>query len=76
MQKEFFTRIREGREEEKSGIFKKSVPFSAWYERLAKWIKRHSVRNERGEFVMPGAAAFAEQGGAMCQAVFASGKAL
>ena len=46
MQKEFFTRIREGREEEKSGIFKKSVPFSAWYERLATWIKLHSVRNE------------------------------
>ena len=64
------------RREDPTRTFKKSDAFSAWYERLAKWIKRHSVRNERGEFVMPGAAAFAEQGGAMCQAVFASGKAL
>ena len=54
----------------------KSEAFVKWYDRLANWIKRYSTRNDRGEFVMPGAARFAEQGGMMCQAVLASGKAL
>ena len=64
------------RREDPATIINKSEAFSAWYERLANWIKRHSTRNDRGEFVLPGAARFAEQGGVMCQAVLARGKAL
>jgi hypothetical protein len=57
-------------------VVNKSDAFSAWYERLANWIKRHSTRNDRGEFVMPGAARFVEQGGMLCQAVMSNGSAL
>lgn len=64
------------RREDPATTINKSDAFSAWYERLANWIKRHSTRNDRSEFVMPGAARFAEQGGVMCQAVLANGKAL
>lgn len=64
------------RRDDPATIINKSEAFSAWYERLANWIKRQSTRNSTGEFVLPGAARFAEQGGMMCQAVLASGKAL
>jgi hypothetical protein len=52
--------------EDPATIIKKSDAFSAWYNRLASWIKRHSTRNDRGQYLMPGAARFAEHGGTMC----------
>ena len=54
------------RRDDPATIVNKSDAFVAWYQRLANWIKRHSVRNDNGEFILPGAARFAEQGGSMC----------
>ena len=48
----------------------KSESFVKWFDRLANWIKRHSVRDERGEYLLPGAAEYAKQGGRLVQAVF------
>lgn len=39
----------------------KSVEFEKWYERLARWVKKHSVRNSSGEYVFPDAATFLEK---------------
>lgn len=44
-------------------IIKKSEPFSKWFDRLANWIKRRSTRDSVGFYVLPGAAAFVQQGG-------------
>ena len=52
-------------------IIKKGQAFSKWFDRLANWIRRRSVRDEYGDYVMPGAAEFARQGGELVQAVFA-----
>jgi hypothetical protein len=64
------------RHDDPATIIKKSVAIGKWYEKLASWIKKRSKRNAAGAYVMPGAAAFAAQGGQLCQAVLASGKAL
>jgi hypothetical protein len=57
-------------------LVKKSKDFSRWFNRIATWIKRHSVRNAVGDYVLPGALEFSKRGGQMCQAVFAGGKAI
>ncbi len=49
----------------------KSESFGKWFDRLANWIKRRSVRDNRGDYVLPGAAEYARQGGRLVQAVFA-----
>ena len=56
--------------------FAKSEAFRKWFERLARWLRRNSIRNEFGECVMPGAAKFVRQGGKLVQAVFKNGRAL
>jgi hypothetical protein len=50
---------------------RKSESFRRWFDRLANWVKRHSVRDERGDYILPGAAKFAKEGGKLVQAVFA-----
>ncbi len=57
-------------------IIRKSDAFRKWYDRLAKWIKRRSTRDSVGDYMLPGAAAFAQKGGRLCQAVFADGTAI
>lgn len=52
-------------------IVTKSEHFQKWYNRLANWIKRRSIRDERGDYVLPGAAKYAKQGGRLVQALFA-----
>jgi hypothetical protein len=49
----------------------KSEPFRKWFDRLGNWIKRRSVRDHRGDYLLPGAADYAKQGGKLVQAVFA-----
>jgi len=52
-------------------IFRKSDAFRKWYAKLASWIKRRSVRNRVHDYLLPGAAAFAESNGKLVQAIFA-----
>jgi len=59
-----------------TAVVKKRKMFENWYKRLANWIKRRSTRNAVGDFMLPGAAAFAAEGGQCCQAVLANGKAI
>jgi hypothetical protein len=49
----------------------KSESFQKWFDRLANWIKRHGERNKFGEYVFPGAAQYAKQGGKLVDAVYA-----
>lgn len=46
---------------------RKSEAFVKWYDRLARWIKRHSTLNAIGYYVLPGAAAFVAGGGYCAQ---------
>lgn len=64
------------RQDDPATIIKKSDSFSKWFDRLAAWIKRRATRNAVGDYMLPGAATFAAQGGQLCQAVLANGKAL
>jgi len=48
---------------------RKSESFRKWFDRLANWIKRRSVRDEHGDYLLPGAAEYAKQGGKLVQAV-------
>lgn len=50
----------------------KSKSFEKWYDRLANWIKRRSSRDDRGDYVMPGAEEYVTKGGKLVQAVFAN----
>ena len=50
----------------------KSDSFKKWFNRLARWIKKNSIRNEVGDYVMPGAKKFVEGGGKLVQ--FVTGK--
>lgn len=52
-------------------LVSKSESFRKWFDRLANWIKRRSVRDKLGEYILPGAAEYAKQGGRLVQAVFA-----
>lgn len=52
-------------------LHNKGVSFEKWFDRLANWIKRHSVRDDRGDYLLPGAADYAKQGGKLVQAVYA-----
>ncbi len=36
-------------------LVKKSQAFEKWFDRLARWIRKHGVRDERLEYVLPGA---------------------
>jgi hypothetical protein len=57
-------------------IITKSESFQKWYGVLARWIKKHSVRDAREDYVLPAAAEFAKNGGRLVQAVMADGRAL
>ncbi len=48
-------------------LVRKSETFEKWYDRLARWIRRHSVRYDKGVYVMPGAAEFKKQGGRLVE---------
>lgn len=52
-------------------LLHKSESFQKWFDRLANWIKRHSVKDKHGDYVLPGAAEYAKRGGKLVQAVFA-----
>ena len=54
-----------------SATIKKSDSFTKWFDRLAYWIRRHSARDHVGDYLLPGAAEYAQQGGTLVQAVFA-----
>ncbi len=49
---------------------RKSEPFRKWFGRLANWIRRRSIRDEHGDYLLPGAAGYAKQGGELVEAVF------
>jgi hypothetical protein len=57
-------------------IVRKPQNFLKWYERIASWIKRNSTRNSCGDYILPGAAKFAAEGGHLCQAVMSNGGAI
>lgn len=57
-------------------IIQKGDKFARWFDKLASWIKRRSTRNSNGDYLLPGATTFANQGGQLCQAVLSSGKAV
>ncbi len=57
-------------------IVKKNDEFRKWYDRLANWIKRRSIRNSAGDFLLVGAQAFVANGGSYCQAVLGNGSTL
>jgi len=50
---------------------KKQLHFSKWFEELANWIKRRSIRDRSGDYVLPGASEYSQQGCRLVQAVFA-----
>jgi hypothetical protein len=52
-------------------LLTKSESFQKWFDRLANWIKRRSVRDEAGDYLLPGAAEYQAQGGNLVPAVFA-----
>jgi hypothetical protein len=52
-------------------LVRKRKSFQKWFDRLASWIKRHAVRDEAGDYVLPGAAEYQKQGGKLVQVVFA-----
>ena len=52
-------------------LLSKSETFQQWFNRLANWIKRCSIRDQHGDYLLPGAAEYAKQGGKLVQAVFA-----
>jgi hypothetical protein len=49
----------------------KDTCFRKWFDELANWIKRRSTRDRCGDYVLPGAAEYAAQGGRLVQAVYA-----
>ena len=51
--------------------FRKGKSFQRWFERLARWIRRHSIRDQVGDYLLPGAAEFARKGGELRQFVVA-----
>ena len=54
-------------------VIRKSEAFVKWFDRLAKWIKRRSIRDQSGDYLLPNAAKYVHAGGQAVQAVFASG---
>lgn len=50
--------------------FEKSDSFKKWFNRLANWIRRNSVRNAVGDYMFPEAAEYLEHGGRLVQVVF------
>ena len=52
--------------------YHKSELFQKWFAKLAKWIKRRSIRDQAGDYLLPGAAKYVQGGGQAVQAVFAS----
>ena len=51
-------------------LCKKSISFQKWFDRLTNWIKRRSIRNDVGDYLLPGAAAYVRDGGRIVQVVF------
>lgn len=49
--------------EDRASFVKKSEAFVKWFDRLARWIKRRSVRTHLDRYVLTGADAFVAQGG-------------
>lgn len=43
--------------------------FRKWFDALSRWIKGHSVRDSFGDYVFPGARAFAQEGGRLLRAI-------
>ena len=60
-------------DEEAGTMVTKGRDFAAWFARLSNWIKRRSVRNAVGDYLLPGAARFAQEGGQLVQVVNADG---
>ncbi|MEX2122007.1 MAG: hypothetical protein WD847_20675 [Pirellulales bacterium] len=59
--------------EDPARTFQKSEAFRRWFSRLASWIKRKGIRDHVGDFMLPGAAQYAKDGGRLAQVVFARG---
>lgn len=57
--------------ESSGGHGRKRNAFLLWYLGLVKWIKRNAIRDEVGDYLLPGASAFAAQGGRLCQMLLA-----
>ncbi len=57
-------------------VVTKSETFHKWFDVLARWIKKHSIRDAREDYVLPHAAEFSKRGGRLVQAVMADGRAL
>jgi hypothetical protein len=51
---------------------RKSKAFENWFDRLGRWIKRHSTRDANGDYILPGAIEYQRQGGKLVQEVFAN----
>ncbi len=50
-------------------IVEKSKRFVSWYESLVKWIKKRSIRESNGCYLLPGASRFYEEGGKLAKGV-------
>jgi hypothetical protein len=57
-------------------LSKKSEAFCKWFDRLGNWIKRRGKRNAVGDYILPDAAAFSTEQGALVQEVFVGGHAI
>lgn len=51
--------------------FEKSDKFKKWFDRLASWIRRRSVKDRVGDYLLPGAAEYVNTGGKTCQVALA-----
>jgi hypothetical protein len=60
--------------EEPGRTFPKSESFRRWFDRLSNWIKRRSIRNRVGDYLLPGAAEYKRKGGRLAQMVFDTGE--
>lgn len=52
-------------------LMKKSDAFNTWYNRIANWIKRRSVKNQLGDYLLPDAVQYVKNGGKLRQVPFA-----
>jgi len=51
------------RMDDPSATFSKSESFQKWFKRLANWIRRKSIKDSIGDYLMPGAQQFLRDGG-------------
>ena len=59
-----------------SKVVSKKESFRRWFNRLANWIRRNSVRDAAGDYLLPGAAEFVKKGGKTVQAILGNGSFL